>query len=118
MVIGAVVLNTGGRLLEANQTVTWDAATIGSVLYLAVLGSVVAFGLYYWIIKHIDVTVLSYQTFIIPVLACFLGWIFLEETVTISVAVGAGMILAGIALATFRSSLPKRSAGVGFENGH
>ncbi len=118
MVIGAVVLNTGGRLLEAKRTVTWNAATIGSVLYLAVLGSVVAFGLYYWIIKHIDVTVLSYQTFIIPVLACFLGWIFLRETVTISVAVGGGMILAGIALATFRSSLPKGSAGVELENGH
>jgi len=118
LLIGGVVLGIGSRLFESGQPFVWDAASIGSILYLAVFGSVVAFGLYFWIIKHVDVTVLSYQTFIIPIVACFLGWIFLGETVTISVAIGGSMILAGIALATFRSSFPKRSAGVGFENGH
>lgn len=118
MLIGGTLLTIGGRLIETNRTVTWNLTTIGSILYLAVLGSVVAFGLYYWIIKHIDVTVLSYQTFIIPILACFIGWIFLRETVTINIAIGGGMILVGIALATFRFSRQKRSIRVGFQNGH
>jgi drug/metabolite transporter (DMT)-like permease len=118
MLIGGALLTVGGRVIETDRPVHWNGVTIGSILYLAVLGSVVAFGLYYWIIKHIDVTVLSYQTFIIPILACFIGWIFLREKVTIKTAIGGGMILLGIALATFRFSRRKRSLRVGFQNGH
>ena len=62
-------------------------------------------------IGTLGVTVLSYQTFIIPVLACLIGWIFLRETVTIKTAIGGGLILAGIAFVTFPFSREKRSAG-------
>jgi drug/metabolite transporter (DMT)-like permease len=117
LLIGGIALAVGSRIFEAGQPIAWNAASIGSILYLAVFGSVVAFGLYFWIIKHIDVTVLSYQTFIIPIVASFLGWIFLRETVTISVAIGGAMILAGIALATFRFSRRERSVRVGTQNG-
>jgi drug/metabolite transporter (DMT)-like permease len=115
MAIGGVLLTAGGRVFESGRAIAWDAATVGSILYLAVLGSVVAFGLYYWIIKHLDVTLLSYQTFIIPILACLIGWIFLGETVTISTALGGSMILAGIALATFGFSHRKGSVRAGIQ---
>jgi len=88
--------------VERSNPLQFDALTWVTICYLAVLGSVVAFGLYFWIIKRIDVTMLSYQTFIIPVLAVLIGWIFLAETVTIRVVAGAVLILAGIALATLR----------------
>lgn len=117
MAIGGILLVLAGRLLEAGRQVHWDGVTVGTILYLAVLGSVVAFGLYYWIIKHIDVTVLAYQTFIIPILACLIGWIFLRETVTIHIATGGGMILAGIALATFRLPRSRRWQGAGHQRG-
>ncbi len=109
MVIGGVVLMIGSFIFEAGRPVTWNFITVTSILYLAGLGSVAAFGLYYWIIKHMDVTVLSYQTFIIPILACVIGWIFLRETITLNIALGGGMILAGIALATFRGFRKIRS---------
>jgi drug/metabolite transporter (DMT)-like permease len=111
MLIGGAVLMIGSILLERGEPVTWNAMTITSILYLAAFGSVAAFGLYYWIIKHMDVTVLSYQTFIIPILACFIGWIFLRETITIKIALGGGLILAGIALATFPRFRKKEKAG-------
>jgi drug/metabolite transporter (DMT)-like permease len=106
-IVGGILLSIWGLLFERNFPFQFDALTIGSILYLAILGSVVAFGLYYWIIKHIDVTVLSYMTFLIPILACFLGWIFLRETLTIDVLIGAGLIFGGIALATLKKRKPK-----------
>ncbi|UCH83144.1 MAG: EamA family transporter [Candidatus Latescibacterota bacterium] len=115
MVIGGIVLTAVGRVAEANRTITFDLTTVFSIVYLAVLGSVAAFGLYYWIIKHMDVTALSYQTFIIPILACVIGWIFLRETVTLNVAFGGGMIVIGIALATLSRSREKRIANVGVQ---
>jgi putative membrane protein PagO len=113
IVIGGIVLTTAGRLVEAQETITFDTITVTSIVYLAVFGSVAAFGLYYWIIKHMDVTVLSYQTFIIPILACLIGWIFLRETVTLRIALGGGMIVVGIALTTLSKTREKRIANVG-----
>jgi drug/metabolite transporter (DMT)-like permease len=45
--------------------------------------------------------VVSYQTFIIPIIAVILGAIFLGETISGRVALGAALILSGISLATF-----------------
>jgi len=106
-VVGGVLLALWGLLFERDFPFRIDALTIASVLYLAVFGSVAAFGLYYWIIKHIDVTVLAYMTFLIPILACLLGWLFLRETLTIDVLIGAGLIFGGIALATLKKPKPK-----------
>jgi putative membrane protein PagO len=98
--------------VEQSNPLGFDPLTWFTIFYLAALGSVLAFGLYFWTIKRIDVTVLSYQTFIIPVLAVMIGWIFLKETVTIRVAAGASLIVVGIALATVRKkvhAVPKKS---------
>ena len=46
----------------------------------------------------------SYQTFIIPIIAVLIGYVILGETVSPRVGVGAAMILAGIAVATFWST--------------
>jgi drug/metabolite transporter (DMT)-like permease len=96
--IGAVLLIAGGLTFERGHPVSFDAVTLATIGYLALLGTVGAFALYYWIIKHIDVTLLSYQTFIIPVLACLLGWIVLGEAVTIRILLGGALILSGIGL--------------------
>jgi drug/metabolite transporter (DMT)-like permease len=97
-----------GAGVERESPLGWDGMTYFTVLYLAVFGSVTAFALYFWLIKHMDVTVLSYQTFIIPVLASVLGWIFLKENVTMNTAIGGSLVLLGILLAV----LPRRRRSV------
>jgi drug/metabolite transporter (DMT)-like permease len=101
---GAVLCLLAGAVIEKESPLGWEPMTYVTVAYLTVFGSVVAFSLYFWIIKHIDITVLSYQTFVIPVFAVFLGWIFLKETVTIHTAIGGSLVLAGIALAVLPGS--------------
>ena len=110
---GGVLLIAGGAAIERVSPLGWDGLTYFTVVYLAIFGSVAAFALYFWIIKHIDVTVLSYQTFIIPVLASLLGWIFLRETVTINTAIGGSLVLFGIALAVLPGSRQKRVVNAG-----
>jgi drug/metabolite transporter (DMT)-like permease len=48
-----------------------------------------------------DVTLVSYQTFIIPVLAVLLGHVARGEQISVRVGIGAAFILTGISLATF-----------------
>jgi drug/metabolite transporter (DMT)-like permease len=86
--------------VDRSNPLHYDALTWGTIVYLAALGSVTAFSLYLWILKRIDVTVVSYQTFIIPILAVFLGWILLDESIAPRTGIGTALVLAGIAVTT------------------
>jgi len=95
--------------VDRSNPLRYDGLTWLTILYLAALGSVAAFSLYLWILKRIDVTIVSYQTLIIPILAVFLGWIFLDETIAPRTGLGAALVLAGIAVTTRRGNPHGRS---------
>ena len=107
---GAVVASCGALAFERVNPLRFDATTWASISYLAVLGSCAAFALFFYVIQHLDVTVVSYQTFIIPIIAVLIGFAILGETVSPRVGAGAALILAGIALATFWSDPRARRA--------
>jgi drug/metabolite transporter (DMT)-like permease len=99
-VTGAVVTTIAAVAFERVNPLHFDAPTWVSILYLAGAGSVAAFSLFFYVMKRLDVTVVSYQTFIIPVLAVLLGWVFLGEHISRQVALGALCIVAGVSIAT------------------
>jgi drug/metabolite transporter (DMT)-like permease len=100
----AVITTLFALVFEPSVSLRFDGATWGAIFYLAAAGSVMAFGLFFFVLQHLDVTVVSYQTFIIPIVAVLLGWLFLDETLSARVAVGAALILAGISLTTLLGS--------------
>ena len=61
-----------------------------SLGYLTVVGSVVAFLMYYWLIRHIEVTRVLLIPLITPLVAVILGHAFLGERVGWGTAVGGG----------------------------
>lgn len=97
-----VVLAAGA--VERSNPLTYSATTWATILYLSAVGSVLAFALYFWIIQRMDVTALSYSTFIIPIIAVILGGIFLGESLSQRVAIGSLFVLAGILLAVHKRS--------------
>lgn len=97
----ALITTACALVFEPSASLRFDATTWSTIVYLAAAGSVVAFALFFFILQHLDVTLVSYQTFIIPVVAVLLGWVFLGETLSARVGAGAALILAGISLATF-----------------
>jgi drug/metabolite transporter (DMT)-like permease len=75
---------------------------IGSLAYLIILGSVVAFGAYMWIIGRIGAGRAGYVTVLFPIVALLLST-FLEHYVwTPRALAGAALILAGSAIAVAR----------------
>lgn len=94
--------------VESPLDLHYNRATWATILYLAAAGSVGAFTCFFYVMQHLDVTVVSYQTFIIPIIAVLLGAAFLGESISGRVALGALLILSGISLATFVR--PRRSA--------
>jgi drug/metabolite transporter (DMT)-like permease len=101
--VGAVIVSILAAAFEHSNPLAYDRATWGSIVYLAIFGSAAGFALFYWVVKRVDVTIVSYQTFIIPVIALVLGGLFLGEALSSRMAAGAALILAGILVATLRT---------------
>ena len=75
------------------------------ISYLGIFGSGITVYLWLFLIREEDVTVLSLSSFLIPMIAVFLGWLLLAEEVRAISLLGIGMILAGLYL-TNRSGSP------------
>jgi drug/metabolite transporter (DMT)-like permease len=103
MALGSVPLLVGGALFEGNPLrFTWTPAALAALGYLTVVGSVIAFLAYYWLIRHIEVTRVLLIPLITPLVAVGLGYTFLGEQVGWGTALGGSAILGGVALAVRR----------------
>ncbi len=52
---------------------------LGAVIYLAVFGSIIAYSAYLYSLKHLPLAIVSIYTYINPVVAVTLGWLFYRE---------------------------------------
>ena len=107
MSVAAVLLIAGGVAFESFSSIVWNTAAVGSILYLAVVGSVVAFVTYYWLLKRVEAVYLSLVSFINPVVAVILGAIVLGESLAAGVFVGAALVFIGIMIANGRQFYAK-----------
>ena len=84
------------QLHFAPTPATWVA--LGSLLTLAVLGTSLAYVLYYWLVAEVGATQASLVTYISPFISLVWGALFLGEHLTLAAFVGFGLILLGLAL--------------------
>jgi drug/metabolite transporter (DMT)-like permease len=99
MVFGLVPLLVVGFSTEGSPLrFHWTTMAVLSLLYLAVVGSVVAFILYYWLIRHMAVTTSMVISLITPVVAVLLGMGTIGERVTFRMIAGGAAILCGVGM--------------------
>jgi len=84
-------------IFEAPSDV-FDASisTWGAILGLSVLGTMLAYIMYYRIINKYGATALSMVTYLLPILGTLLGVIFLEETITPPFYIATIFIMMGV----------------------
>lgn len=92
-VLGALAL-----VFERHRLVRLDAASVGSVLYLGIFGTAVAFTLYYWLLARMPATRLALITYLTPVTAVVVGSLLLEEPFTLRMFLGSAAVLGGVLL--------------------
>ncbi len=103
MLIAGVVGTLAAFLFEDLSKVKVDSTAIISVLYLAFFGGVITFTSFYWLLKRINVLLLSLIAFITPIVALLLGWIFYHETLTQLHLIGSSLVLLGLLTANVQS---------------
>ena len=85
--------------------ITWVA-----IIWLGVLGSCVAYLMYFWLLNTWGVTRSSLVTYIFPVVGLILGIVFLGETIDWRLVAGSALVVSGIAVVNLRSMLQKEGS--------
>ena len=97
MFFGMIPLLLIGIPLEGNPLkFHWTPMAVVAMLYLALVGSVLAFVLYYWLVHNIDVTKSMLISLVTPVVAVILGMVVLGEELSWRTLAGGAMIMLGI----------------------
>ena len=69
-----------------------------SIVYLGVIGSVLGFALYYYVLKHVEATRVALITLVTPVVALLLGSNLNGESIQAEAWIGTAAILSGLLL--------------------
>jgi drug/metabolite transporter (DMT)-like permease len=105
MFFGLIPLLLIGIPLEGNPLqFHWTRMAVVALFYLALVGSVIAFLLYYWLVQHMDVTKTMLIALVTPVVAVSLGMLVLNEELDWRTFAGGAMIMSGIGLIVLRKS--------------
>ncbi len=104
MIFGFPPLLVIGIVTEGNPfRFHWTTMAAISLAYLVVVGSVIAFALYYWLVRHMEVTKTMLIGLVTPVVAVVLGMVVLHEKLNWRLFAGAACIVSGIGLIVLRN---------------
>jgi drug/metabolite transporter (DMT)-like permease len=80
----------------------WSLSSLAAVLYLAVFGSVIGYFCYIYAIKRVTATEVSILSYFNTIIALFLGWLILDEVITIDIVIATVLIIFGVFITNFR----------------
>ena len=83
---------------------SFSTKSIAGFIWLVTAGSLVAYTAYTWLLKNAPISKVATYAYVNPVVAIFLGWILLDETITGTIIVGASLIVASVALVVSREN--------------
>jgi drug/metabolite transporter (DMT)-like permease len=78
--------------------INWTHRGLGAIAYLIVFGSWVGFTAYVWLLKHVPTPKVATYAYVNPIVAVFLGWIVLHETIDRYIASGSVVIIVAVAM--------------------
>ncbi len=96
MSFAGIILVSSSLIFENFSAVHFTATGVASICYLAIFGSVTTFVSYFWLLKRVEVVLLSLTSFITPIIAVVLGVIILDEHVSSYIFAGTFLVLLGI----------------------
>jgi len=95
MAYGALIMLVFAVVSGVTFTFEWTTAYVGSLLYLSIFGSIVAFGAYLTLVGRIGADRAAYATVLFPLVALVISSIFEDFIWTPMALAGIGLILIG-----------------------
>ncbi len=96
--IGCIILGIIALFTESWQSVSLNFTQLWTIGYLAIMGTIVTFGIYFRLIKETSAVTMTYVSIITPVIAVILGWLLLGERLDYYTLVGSGLVICGVGI--------------------
>ncbi|MFL5827645.1 MAG: EamA family transporter [Thermoleophilaceae bacterium] len=90
----------------------FSSDSLWAFAYLVVVGSLVAFTAYTYLLQHVPASKAATYAYVNPVIAVFLGWLILDESITWLVVVAAAVIVSSVAVIVRRETTPEPEAAL------
>jgi drug/metabolite transporter (DMT)-like permease len=116
MLIGGAVLMALGPLIGEHWSAIALHASADSLLavaYLALIGSVLAFTAYVWLLQHAPISQVSTYAYVNPIVAVVLGALLLGERVTATTVIGGATIVLAVVLVIRAEPQPGVETAIG-----
>ena len=104
MVAGSIALFLLSRLFseEASGLAAISSRGWGAFVYLIIFGSLVGFTAFAYCLNELPATTVGTYAYVNPVVAVFLGWLILGESLTPGLLAGGALIVLSVVLTTLR----------------
>jgi drug/metabolite transporter (DMT)-like permease len=115
--MNAIGLGVGGLMLLVLAVVGGESLAVPELgktwvaqVYLVILGSVVAFTLYVYVLRHWTASAVSYEGVLIPIVAILLASWLQDEEITWAFAGGSVLVLFGVYVGALRRTSEERES--------
>ncbi len=107
MLMGGIMLLLGSFMFGESWSspLTWSSNVQFSMILLIVLGSIVAFTSFNYLLKVVSPEKVATCTYVNPIIALLLGWYFLNEQITTQSIIAAVVLLTGVYFINTRKKL-------------
>lgn len=113
MICGGILLLVAGIItgeLPRFHPSSVSLLSLGSFIYLVLIGAVVGYTAYIWLLRHCDPAKVATYAYVNPIVAVLLGTFFAGETVTMRTLIAAALIIGSVALIITAQQLRARVA--------
>jgi len=101
-IFSAVVQLGLAILFSADTNIhSWSLVSLAAVLYLGIFGSVLGFFCYHYALKKVTAVKASILSYFNTVIAIFLGWLILDEIITVDVIIATVLIITGVFITNY-----------------
>ncbi len=99
--VGAMLFSLPGLfvswwVLDGNTDIVISNTSLWSILYLAIIGSLLGFVVFFYVLKHMSVGLVTLILLVTPVSALILGKTIADEVISLPIIIGSVLILVGL----------------------
>jgi drug/metabolite transporter (DMT)-like permease len=112
MICGGLLLLLAGAVTGELRRFHADSISIlslASFAYLVIIGAVVGYTAYIWLLRHCDPAKVATYAYVNPIVAVLLGTAFAGETLTMRTLIAASLIIGSVALVITAQQLKARA---------
>lgn len=96
MLFGGLFMFPASLLFDDLSNITFTPEAAWSMLYLTIFGSIVAYACYSYALRKLPMTIVSMYAYINPLVAVLLGWLVLDEKLTLRMGIAILITVSGI----------------------